>query len=444
MALDPVELERAQAAVSAAPEDPEPRRRLARILIDAGRTAPALEQAERVLHAEPDDPVALAIAEQACRELGDGARAAAYRRVLEALRAAEPPPVPDTPDALIELWGSSAAVSEDDVERLGRSSASVGDLDLCERARALIQAGRLGEARDLLEGAGVPDVVDPEAALLLAQVLLRLALPRAALRAADGGLAQRPPAPLAAWGQRLRSAALLDLGAINAGREAADAAVALAPDDALTHLTLAHARRRDGDAAGARAAVDRAVELDGGLVSARLFAGQLAQDDGRPDAAEAHFREALRMDPGNAEALNLLGILAANREEFDVAAAHFEHLAALHPEGPGQDNAAVVEQVVAARALDRRQRWQRVVSCLLNPALAVRSVALWQRNGRDGRRRRVIRLWTVTPAQQAVRIGLSLLGWVALVAGVIAVSPWLVVGGVVLWRLALELAADLD
>lgn len=75
-----------------------------------------------------------------------------------------------------------------------------------------------------------------------------------------------------------------------------------------------------GDLAGARQELDRALQLNGTLLTARLVRAQIALLDGQPAAAVAHLQRALQVAPGNTWAVGLMGAaeLAAGQAEAAV------------------------------------------------------------------------------------------------------------------------------
>ncbi|OLF10613.1 AAA family ATPase [Actinophytocola xinjiangensis] len=110
---------------------------VARLLLDAGQPADALGHATTVLAAEPDNVAALRIAADAARTGGDGARAASYTRLADALEPAAPPApspppraevVPDTADEILERWADSDAVSEPDIGTIGGAGITLADV----------------------------------------------------------------------------------------------------------------------------------------------------------------------------------------------------------------------------------------------------------------------------------------------------------------------------
>lgn len=139
-------IEALRAALAADPSDRTVREHLARVLLDAGRPAEALDEAATVLAAAPDDVAVLQLAAEAAAAAGEEARGTAYRRLADALggRAAPADPVavdvPDTADEMLLGWSGTEAPAEPEVghlERPGVTLADVGGLaDVKQRLNA--------------------------------------------------------------------------------------------------------------------------------------------------------------------------------------------------------------------------------------------------------------------------------------------------------------------
>lgn len=133
MSHDPV-IEALLVALTAAPDNHPVRCHLARLLLDAGRPAEALNHATTVLTDEPANPDALRTAAIASRAVGDVDRAAAYTRLADALdgvgapQPPEPSLVPDNPGELFERWRISEPVAEPEVGTIGAAGVTLADV----------------------------------------------------------------------------------------------------------------------------------------------------------------------------------------------------------------------------------------------------------------------------------------------------------------------------
>ena len=119
-----------EAAVAADESNVVLRTHLARLLIDAGRPAEALNHASRVLIAAPDDPAALAMMAAATAALQPGANAPAASPEQIAVPAADV--VPDTADELFDQWAGNEPLTEvgsDGPTAPGVRLADIGGMD---------------------------------------------------------------------------------------------------------------------------------------------------------------------------------------------------------------------------------------------------------------------------------------------------------------------------
>lgn len=91
------------------------------------------------------------------------------------------------------------------------------------------------------------------------------------------------------------------------------------PNDAGTHMLAAIFHQLTGQVDSARGELERAVEIDGTFLPARLAMAQLLASEGRASEAEAQLREIIGIDSGHVAALMALAQLAAQRG--DAAAA---------------------------------------------------------------------------------------------------------------------------
>lgn len=126
-------------ALLADPSNHAVRSHLAELLVVAGRDEEALEEAAKVLAAEPDNIAALRTAAMAAAAAGQASRAAGYARLADALAAGDGGEsrsgdkdlamvVPDTAEELLEGWVESEALVEPEVGRLSQATITLSDV----------------------------------------------------------------------------------------------------------------------------------------------------------------------------------------------------------------------------------------------------------------------------------------------------------------------------
>jgi SpoVK/Ycf46/Vps4 family AAA+-type ATPase len=138
-----VAIEAIYAAVEALPSDAALRRRLAGLLVGAGRPEEALVQAEELLRTSPTDAEGLAVAAEAAEKAGLSERAADYRSVLAALhRPIEPvgegliddaDPASDAPEPVKLFAVAGGGRGEVEVERPVVRLADVAGMEEVKR-----------------------------------------------------------------------------------------------------------------------------------------------------------------------------------------------------------------------------------------------------------------------------------------------------------------------
>ncbi len=84
----------------------------------------------------------------------------------------------------------------------------------------------------------------------------------------------------------------------------------------VAQLDLARGYLEQRDFARARDPLERALEIDGQHVEARVLYAVLLQVEGEYELAEEHFRHALSVDPRNAQALNNYGTFLYTRGRY--------------------------------------------------------------------------------------------------------------------------------
>lgn len=294
-----VELERL------APGRPATRHLRALLDLQEGRLDEARDGVQKLLAADPEFLPAVALgatvalrqgaleqAERLARQLIDGAPGSTQgaRLLVQVLLARDEPAravevsraalARGVRDATLAGLAGEAALRAGDLDGASRWFEQAAQIDPDDPSRliglglARLGAGRAEEGLAALEQAAARDAGSTRADLSLVTALLRLQRFGAALDAADRMIAKAPQAPL---GHNLRGTALI-------GR---------------------------GDVAGARAAFDRALQLDPVFFAAAANHAQLDLREGRPDQARERFESLLRRDPRNVAALSALSKLAA-------------------------------------------------------------------------------------------------------------------------------------
>jgi tetratricopeptide (TPR) repeat protein len=228
-----------------------------------------------------------------------------------------------------------------------------------QRADLLFDLHRPQEALDLLL-TGLSELGDhPELLCLAARAELELERPRDAL---DLALRAAGADPTMEWPLRLQAIAALRIGRSLDALTAAKAAVALGPDEWVTHHTLAHVYLGiRGNMHEAWYAASRATELAPEVADTHATIGRIALELNDPQIAERALGEALRLDPGHGGARNDFGRLQLGRMEYLPAAAHFAAAAA----GDVRDVAAVANIDIALAAAMRRVTFFAGLLCVI-------------------------------------------------------------------------------
>ncbi|MFM1987594.1 MAG: system TPR-repeat protein PrsT [Pseudomonadota bacterium] len=351
-------------AVEADPADPLPRTRLVSLLIDQRRLADAGAQldtltglapdrsatrhlralldlqedrldaasdgVQRLLAADPEFLPAVALgatvalrqgaleqAERLARQLIDGApRSAQGARLLAQVLLAR-----DEPARAIEVARAASA--------RGIRDATLSGL----AGEAALRAGDLDGATRWFEQAAEIDPADPSR-------LIGLGLARLGTGHTEEGLAALEEAARRDAGSTRADlslvTALLRAQRFGPALAAADRMVAKAPQSPLGHNLRGTALVGRGDVAGARAAFDRALQLDPAFFAAAANHAQLDVREGRPERARERFEAVLRRDPRSVAAIGGLARLAAqaghaNEERGLLRRAHEADPGALEP-----------------------------------------------------------------------------------------------------------------
>lgn len=146
---------------------------------------------------------------------------------------------------------------------------------------------------------------------------------------------------------------LMSLGRLEEAIQVLEETVALDPDAATLNV-LGHARLRSGDARGAVAAFERAVELFPGSPEALENLSFVYLQAGRPAEAEAYARRALDLDDDLDGAWNNLGLALYGQERPEEAVDAWQRAAELGP-----DDADIVFNLgLVASEIGRREAAQ--------------------------------------------------------------------------------------
>jgi protein O-GlcNAc transferase len=103
------------------------------------------------------------------------------------------------------------------------------------------------------------------------------------------------------------------------------------PHSALLHASLGETYLALNQPAQARAALERALELDGGLCSAWVNLGAVLQSEGQPAAATLAFEQALRLEPDHAAAHYNCAAVLDQTDRLERAITHARAAVQLQP-----------------------------------------------------------------------------------------------------------------
>ena len=246
--------------------DAMPNCRAAEALLHEGRREAAVECCRRAFPWAGSDPTMLQICAWTFSNNGCHDEAAACYRALLALG-------PDWPEGHRHLSGSLAALGRLD-EAIAEATIASDRMPHCgeialHAGRLLADAGRDAEAAGYLDRALALGEFEGEAAIDTAELLMRCG------RAEDAATLLRDTAKIANPRRlRVRSAAEMMCGRLDAALAAIDEALAAAGGNAEFHVHRGHLLWRLGDHAGAAQALARAAALD--PASAEVKRAQMA------------------------------------------------------------------------------------------------------------------------------------------------------------------------
>ena len=336
------------------PEDVEGRRALALLAVDARNWDEVRRHAEAGLAAAPGDPglraAAAALAYRDALEAEDDAAAAEAAQSAGAALADDPSLTAarlvmvdritreGRSDAALALVDDGLALDEDepqlrrlrigilaragDAERLGEELARSSrlfpeDQQIAETyLRFLLSEGDQDGAEAFLRGRIDPAEPAWEDRVAVLQFLQRVRGPEA-LRTELDALLSDEATPNRTLLRAMRAGLDFETGDTEAAVEAMTALLdeadaeegetALEPAErARLHVTLARMRLATGDRVGARASVERALEIDPASAEAYKLRASWALDDDDPDAAVTALRAALGSAPRDPEIMTLM------------------------------------------------------------------------------------------------------------------------------------------
>ena len=218
--------------------------------------------------------------------------------------------VAEKPDVARELdaWIEARRAS-------GRPLAARGGLSTDERARlqALGYVAGAANAQNAdLAGA------DPKQRIAVLQALDRAESLGAARRWAEAYAVLAPFEESGAMFRSIRGSYAVNAGYLDVGERDIRAALEAEPDRPDSVRTLAIARERGGDAAGASDLYRRMLELDPSDASASTGLGRLAEAHRDLAEAERQYRRAIEQRPGSAEAIWRLAALRMEQGDLEI------------------------------------------------------------------------------------------------------------------------------
>lgn len=283
---------------------------LTTILVDQGKFQEASKLSERYATAHPRNIEAQHLFLHLLITTNDSKRASPLAKKLLAQR-----PMDDYflyVNGRLEQEAGEYAAARSHLEQSIRLNSSSTDAHY-QLGLALVKLNVPEAARSQFEQAIKLGLREPEVHFQLAKVLRTLGKPEEAeqeLRLYKNLVDSQSKEALA-QGKAALAQKELDAGntekAVGLFREA----LSTTPDNALLQFQLGMALDKLGDLASEKAALEKAIELDGDMAIAHNQLGFLFSQAGDVDSAEEHYREAVRAAPAYTQAwINLAATLA--------------------------------------------------------------------------------------------------------------------------------------
>jgi tetratricopeptide (TPR) repeat protein len=286
-----------------------------RLLVVRGKPNEAIEALEAGLKLWPDNSAARELVAEASEQLGDYDRAA--NELVEALRAD-----PSNRDALFSLLRL--------LEALGRDDEATVPLDLYWREKssdpetlveAIRFANRAGQKKRADHAVRRLGEIPGQRGVAIAEFAAIRASRESPARGVEYIRKSQLDLTRPVNGPTLQALVeyLLAEGKAGEALTAADAAIAASPDLPLFHEVRAAALRASGEPDLARAALDRALELEPERASAIAKLASLAAERGDRKAALRLYDRANRADPSESEyAWQAIELLVSAGEDAEV------------------------------------------------------------------------------------------------------------------------------
>ena len=289
----------------------------------------AYDEAEELASTRPDDdPSAAALRARLLILRGRYAEAEA---VVGPVARANPSSVAGLEfGLLLERTGRSAQAADYLEAVVSAAARSPVALELYRGGLAARARGRYGEANGFLRSATGAAADDPAIQTAWAELFLEKYNEADAIRSFQEALAlddEWAPA-------HLGLARALANGNPPAARAAADRALEIDPDLVGAYLFVAELELGDRNTELARESVDRALEISAGSLEARALVAAMAYLEDRTDDFEAEVNRVLQINPAYGDVFRVAGSHAARAYRFDEAVVLVRRALDLNPDNP--------------------------------------------------------------------------------------------------------------